>query len=856
MRKRAILILLSLLLLAGCFGCGKRGDPRVDEKALAAARVAYVESLIEEIGEVGYASLAAINRAENFYRVLTDEQKALVTNAGILTAARERYNELTSVPKLGSDRLDRSKLLCGAYYYSQVLWNDEDMQKLVDVGADFIINGSNSTKLLDLCEKYGVKVVVSGLPSWGSWGSEMRKYENADKMSELVPISLYEQKAAAFVDHPAIFSLSIVDEPYCESFPYLGEVTSRFKAEFFPGKLPYINLNPWDPAPNRRPYRDYISAFAEYVDVDYICYDYYMYDWGFSGACLNAATVSDICRDTGRDFWLILQANTSKGGEPITEAKLSMQAYTSLAYGAKALQWACYSAGWWEFNIVDAEGNYNMTTYNALKNLNAELGKFSDVYMQYARVATYAVGEGASGYFSEIGNMDIKARKQDAFTEICVSDGGGVLAGYFEKPDGSGYGLMISNASELKFGSVTNTVSFKAPCATKVTAYIDGVATALTPDENGVYSLSARSCDGVFVTMERDEKAFFESLNLIPSKAEYAFDKASLELGAYFGGVMLSEARIAELAGLGVSLIAGNANADILAALEKHSMGIFALNRDYIAFASPAYFGPALLELPSLAAFKDICASAEENGTVLSKIPAASTSLKAYTAITPFGFFAIDSAFDMLDGSEYVSYFTDLKNAAKAAADNGLCFYTVVNTSALSPLYALPSPDRLAFEIYCSLAFGARKVFISDGTYLENADNAEAFKKVYENISAFKGAYEQSRLLFAGSLSSESAYTALGRVTLDADEIEKVGFVSALASDGPALAGFFERGEGGALMLVSCGVEEACTVSLMLDGSQKKVTLYQNGKATALKGSGNTYTVTLTTCEGVFVTIE
>ena len=42
----------------------------------------------------------------------------------------------------------------------------------------------------------------------------------------------------------------------------------------------------------------------------------------------------------------------------------------------------------------------------------------------------------------------------------------------------------------------------------------------------------------------------------------------------------------------------------------------------------------------------------------------------------------------------------------------------------------------------------------------------------------------------------------------------------------------------------------------MLDGSQKKVTLYQNGKATALKGSGNTYTVTLTTCEGVFVTIE
>ena len=71
--------------------------------------------------------------------MLTDEQKgAWRGNAGILTAARERYNELTSVPKLGSDRLDRSKLLCGAYYYSQVLWNDEDMQRLVDVGRTLL----------------------------------------------------------------------------------------------------------------------------------------------------------------------------------------------------------------------------------------------------------------------------------------------------------------------------------------------------------------------------------------------------------------------------------------------------------------------------------------------------------------------------------------------------------------------------------------------------------------------------------------------------------------------------------------------------------------------------------------------
>ena len=60
----------------------------VSDKAAAEA----VKAKIAEIGEVTLGSEAAIVAAENAYAALTEEQKALVDNYGVLTAAREAYN--------------------------------------------------------------------------------------------------------------------------------------------------------------------------------------------------------------------------------------------------------------------------------------------------------------------------------------------------------------------------------------------------------------------------------------------------------------------------------------------------------------------------------------------------------------------------------------------------------------------------------------------------------------------------------------------------------------------------------------------------------------------------------------------
>ena len=61
----------------------------VADKAAADAVIAQIDA----IGTVTLESKAAIEVAENSYTALTAEQKALVTNYGVLTAARASYNE-------------------------------------------------------------------------------------------------------------------------------------------------------------------------------------------------------------------------------------------------------------------------------------------------------------------------------------------------------------------------------------------------------------------------------------------------------------------------------------------------------------------------------------------------------------------------------------------------------------------------------------------------------------------------------------------------------------------------------------------------------------------------------------------
>lgn len=94
----------------------------------------------------------------------------------------------------------------------------------------------------------------------------------------------------------------------------------------------------------------------------------------------------------GRDFWSVMQVNSSDKKRLISVDGLRYQAYQSMAYGATTLIWACYTAGWWYHQVLDEKGE-KTPQYEKLKTVNAEIHRIGDTYMRYRNVATHLVGD-------------------------------------------------------------------------------------------------------------------------------------------------------------------------------------------------------------------------------------------------------------------------------------------------------------------------------------------------------------------------------------------------------------------------------------------------------------------------------
>ena len=85
--KRTLALFLSMVMLASCIAV---------TSFAADAEVEAVIAGINSIGVVAMPKLDKINAVKTAYDALTDEQKAEVTNADVLTAAIEKYTELNN----------------------------------------------------------------------------------------------------------------------------------------------------------------------------------------------------------------------------------------------------------------------------------------------------------------------------------------------------------------------------------------------------------------------------------------------------------------------------------------------------------------------------------------------------------------------------------------------------------------------------------------------------------------------------------------------------------------------------------------------------------------------------------------
>ena len=334
---------------------------------------------------------------------------------------------LSPMLSVSGQRIDRSKFHIGAYYFEDNIADEAHVKELVDCGMDFMVDVPvKSRKTLDLFQKYGIGAIVTGVvPGWCGGGT------NCDRIAELRPLQGYANGLDRFVkelDHPAIWMIDLTDEPGATAFGHFGAVCRLFR-EKCSDVLPYVNLFPnyasrYDPKhPERESqlcigtYQQYISHYTEMFPLPYISYDHYMMRDNPNFRCPlyfeNLRIVSEACCTTGRDLWFIPGVNTTWKDRRVSENQLRYQAFSSMAYGTVNIAWACWCAGWWNFNVYDKDGKRDDIQFAALKTVNLEIRKLAEQYMRFRNVGTKVFStnmgddtEYCDGWFNGLRSVD------------------------------------------------------------------------------------------------------------------------------------------------------------------------------------------------------------------------------------------------------------------------------------------------------------------------------------------------------------------------------------------------------------------------------------------------------------------
>jgi len=119
--KKAVVLIMVLIMLVGLVGCGKSEEAK------------NVEAMIDAIGEVTKESGPAIIAAEDAYNDLSEEDKESIDNYSVLTDARENYeSQLTAFDRL---IYDEEVLVYNTIIAGSSLFKDPTSVRLVDYGT-------------------------------------------------------------------------------------------------------------------------------------------------------------------------------------------------------------------------------------------------------------------------------------------------------------------------------------------------------------------------------------------------------------------------------------------------------------------------------------------------------------------------------------------------------------------------------------------------------------------------------------------------------------------------------------------------------------------------------------------------
>ncbi len=415
---------------------------------------------------------------------------------------------------------DRSKLRIGAYFLRvKPVVTEAHVRDLKECGIDFVFdrfNAKYSRAEYDLYAKYGIGAVVTWvIPGKPSVPGTMR---------DTLQLSVYDKVSREFRSagrmHKVIEAMAIGDEPSAQDFPYMGEAIKAAERAF-PECMIYLNLYPSYAfrATNTvsetiaqlgaATYQEYIDKYCQYIPLDYISYDFYLYSRENEDFIAkyydNLRIVADACRRTNRSLWFLPQVNSCVPKLWISENMLRFQAYSSMAFGAESLAWSCYAPGWWSKNVLTAEGE-KTEQYAKLKAVNAELHRIGPDYMRFRNKATHFVGF-ADGCVDLAGMPIHPVASLDAgsFLALRAEDGGKLLVGEMTaRKEGDGDAVLICAADDPYDKSAKKrTIHFRIKDGCEVRAVGGHGPIPLAKAEDGTFSFKMSSSAGVLLVASR-----------------------------------------------------------------------------------------------------------------------------------------------------------------------------------------------------------------------------------------------------------------------------------------------------------------------------------------------------------------
>ena len=385
------------------------------------------------------------------------------------------------------------------------------------------IDRSEIVKAFKLCDEFGLKYFITDLKfrcdsQGGTVANKSQEYYN-NLMNNLW-----------YLDEPAFAGIAMKDEPSAKDLDDMGKVNIALKAKT-DGKIAYTTLFPNKVASNRlylddnsgtewEKYCRYVEKYLNVVDPDVLCYDYYAFfkKGGTLDNTYNASDLDTVKRNAGKsnmeDYWLSLSYFSNLAKEhnvPMWVSvatrdhnrktlhyykQINWQVNTSLAYGAKGIQYYHY---WTLMGGTGPEDWDNLTrggmttvngtphdVYYQIKKINQNIKMVDDVLM----VSDH---KGLIRY----GAVDFIIQEKDllyGYDVLSSVSGGDAIVGCFDNNGKSVYYIVNNSISS---GTKTFKADFNKKVNVRLTNLSDGVRTA-----SDVYSVGFNLSAGDAVLLE------------------------------------------------------------------------------------------------------------------------------------------------------------------------------------------------------------------------------------------------------------------------------------------------------------------------------------------------------------------